>query len=71
MPFMRINPRMPNVEGITLDIHCQKSGMALCGHDTPDMNRNGSDVNTTSRMTFSRYLTAHDTIIAKNMHDRI
>ena len=31
-----------------------ESRMLLCGHDTPDIKRKGTDVNTTSNITFSR-----------------
>ena len=67
--FILTNPRMPNVDGNSHDSHCQNSGIALCGQDTPEMNSNGTDVNTTTSMMFSRWRIVHDTIIEKNMHD--
>ena len=44
--------------------------MLLLGHDTPDMKRKGTDVNTTRSMTFSRCLTMNEKVMAKKMQAR-
>ena len=61
-------PCMPNVEGNRHENHCHTSGILLLGHDTPDIKRNGTDVNTTSNITFSRWRTQKEKVMAKKMH---
>ena len=65
------NPLMPKVDGNTQAKPCQKAGILLCGHEIPVIKSNGTEVNTTRSITFSRYLTRHDSISPKNTHDRM
>ena len=65
------NPLIPKVDGKTQANPCQKAGILLCGHEIPVMKSNGTEVKTTRSITFSRYLTRHDSINPKNTHDRI
>ena len=62
------NPRMPKVDGKTHANPCQKPGILLSGHETPVIKSNGTEVNTTRSITFSRYLTRHDSIRPKKTH---
>ena len=71
MVFTRTKLLMPKVEGKSHEIHSQKRGILLPGHDTPETNSNGTDINTTRRITFSRWRTMQDTVMPKNMHTRI
>lgn len=64
---MRRKPRTPNVEGNNHENASQNQGMFDCGQLTPVMKSNGTDVNTTSSITFSRYLTRHDIVKPKNI----
>jgi hypothetical protein len=41
--------------------------MLDCGHETPVRNNSGTETNTMSNMTFSRYFTIHDTTMPKKM----
>ena len=71
MLLMRRNPLTPKVEGKSQANPCQKPGMLDCGHEMPVMNSSGTEVNTARSITFSRYLTIHDMVSAKNTHARI
>ena len=71
MLLIRRNPLMPNVDGNTQEMPCQKEGMLLKGHDTPVIKSKGTEVNTTKSITFSRYLTKHESIRPKKMHDKM
>ena len=64
---IRRKPRMPNVEGKSQENASQNQGMLDCGQLIPVMKSNGTDVNTTSNITFSRYLTRHDIVNPKNI----
>ena len=64
-----INPLTPKVEGITLDTHCHISGIALCGHETPDIKRNGTEVNTATSIISSLRFTKWAIMLAKNIQD--
>ena len=64
------NPRMPKVDGKPKN-PCQKPGILLNGHETPVIKSNGTEVNTTRSITFSRYLTRHDSIRPKKTHERM
>lgn len=48
------NPFIPNVEGNIQDTTFQKSGIAAPGHEIPEMNNSGTDVNT--------YIIIHDSL---------
>lgn len=65
------NPLMPNVDGNTQEKPCQKEGILLKGHETPVIKSKGTEVNTTKSITFSRYLTKHESIRPKKMHDKM
>ena len=65
------NPLMPNVDGKTQEKPCQKEGILLSGHETPVIKSNGTEVKTTKSITFSRYLTKHESIRPKKTHDKI
>ena len=52
MLLILTNPFMPNVEGNIHETTFQKSGMAAPGHDIPEINNRGTDVNT--------YIIIHD-----------
>ena len=65
------NPLTPNVEGNTQANPCQKAGILLCGQEIPVIKSNGTEVNTTKSITFSRYLTKQESISPKKMHDRM
>ena len=58
---------MAKVEGKSVEMEVQNQDMALEGHDTPEMNRRGTEKNTTSSITFSRYLTRQEMVMAKKM----
>jgi hypothetical protein len=53
MLLMRTKPLMAKVLGNIHDTPCHTEGMLLCGQLTPEMNSNGTDVNTTTSMTLS------------------
>lgn len=65
------NPLMPNVDGNTQEMPCQNEGILLKGHETPVIKSKGTEVNTTKSITFSRYLTKHESIRPKKMHDKM
>ena len=44
--FRRTKPLIPNVDGKIHETPFQKAGMAAPGHEIPDINSNGIDVNT-------------------------
>ena len=46
MVLMRTNPLIPKVDGKRYENIFQNSGMADPGHEIPEMNSNGTDVNT-------------------------
>ena len=58
---------MAKVEGKSVDLGGQHQDMEHEGHDTPEMNRRGTEKNTTSSITFSRYLTRQEMVMAKKM----
>ena len=58
---------MPNVLGNIHDTPCHMPGMLDCGQLTPDINSNGMLTKTMSSITFSRYLTIHDTSMPKKI----
>lgn len=62
---------MPKVEGKSHDTDCHHHEMLLWGQESPEMNISGTDMNTTMRMTFSRYLTTLVTVMAKKMHAKM
>ena len=64
------NPLMPNVDGNTQEKPCQKEGILLKGHETPVIKSKGTEVNTTKSITFSRYLTKHESIRPKKTQDK-
>lgn len=65
---MRIYPLMPKVEGNIHDTAFQKSGIAAPGHEMPEMNSKGNDVNTNIIMQSSRLRMRHEHAMAKKMH---
>ena len=58
---------MPKVEGKSHDTDCHHQEILDWGQESPEMNIRGTDINTTMRMTFSRYLTTLVTVMAKKM----
>ena len=71
MLLARTKALMPKVEGKSQATLCQKAGMLLCGHDTPEINSRGTEKNTTRSITFSRYLTRQETVRPKKILARI
>ena len=65
---MRTNPLMPKVEGNIYDMYSQNLGMAAAGHEIPDINNNGTDVNTNINIHVSRLRMKIDVVIAKKIH---
>ena len=65
------NPLMPNVDGIRYETAFRNHGIFDAGHDMPEMNRNGSEVNTKNGITTSLSLIITDAVMAKNMQDKI
>ena len=65
------NPLMPNVDGNTQEKPCQKEGILLKGHETTVIKSKGTEVNTTKSITFSRYLTKHESIRPKKTQDKM
>ena len=65
--FSRTKARAPKVLGKSQLTPCHIPGILLCGHDTPDMKSKGTEMNTTSSITFSRYFTIHDITMPKKM----
>ena len=57
------------MDGKIYAMACHIPGISVCGHEIPDMNNSGTDVNITSNITFSLYLTIHDSAIPKNITD--
>ena len=59
---------MPNVEGNIHDTTFQNGGMAEPGHEIPDMNNKGNEVNTNIIMQSSRLRIRHEHAMAKKIH---
>ena len=59
---------MPKVEGNIHEMILQNSGMAEPGHEMPEMNNKGTDVNTYIIMQASRWWIKMEQVIAKKMH---
>ena len=59
---------MPNVEGANQDTYFQKSGTATPGHEIPEMNNKGKEVNTNINIQVSRWYTRMEHVMAKNIH---
>jgi len=66
--FIFTKPSIPYDEGNNLPNHTQYSGIADFGHDIPDININGTDVNTNIKNGISRSRLKNDIAIAKNAH---
>ena len=64
------NPLIPNVDGIHHETTFQKTGSAFVGHDIPDSNKNGIEVNTIKSIMLSRSFTNLDINIEKNVTDK-
>ena len=60
-------PRTPKVDGMSHAMLSHMSGMLVRGQLTPVKNRQGTEVNTTSNITFSRCRTRHESVIPKKI----
>ena len=69
--LIRTKPLMPKVEGNIHETTFQNSGMAEPGHEMPEMNSNGTEVNTYIIMQASRWWIKIEQVIAKKMHANI
>ena len=68
--FIFTKPLIPNVEGIHHEMTFQKPGSAFVGHDIPDSNKNGIEVNTIKSIILSLSFTNLDINIEKNVTDK-
>jgi hypothetical protein len=58
---------MPKVEGKMYEKYFQKAGIAAPGHEMPERNSSGTEVNTNSSMHVSRLRMAMDAVMAKKI----
>lgn len=64
-------PFIPKVDGNRYDKYFQNVGIDTAGHDNPERNNIGTDINTSNSIESSRRYINSDNTIAKKIHANI